>query len=338
MILKLLKCRDKQKYFILPIIFRVQILVMGVLKRVQKTKTQKGKRALEEREPKAVENTKTALFVRGTNCSDRVMKCMKGEIIIILYILVTCNTLSADLSSMKKPHAVSYNQKNEIRPFEDVTKLEFFCKKNDSSLFMLGNHNKKRPHNIILGRMFDYHLLDMFELGLESFSSLQDFKNSKVTSGSKSGLLFAGEQFADTSNEEFQRLKSLLIDFFRGPEVDNVRLAGIEHILQFTALEKKVLVRSYKIKLSKSSTKYPRVELEEIGPSLDLVVRRNQMASEDLFKTACKQVCSARNSITEMYIILLLGEERERGEEGEEQVGGRLREQDGTHSYSSSGD
>ena len=52
---------------------------MGVLKRVQRTKTQKGKRALEEREPKAVENTKTALFVRGTNCSDKVMKCMKGE-------------------------------------------------------------------------------------------------------------------------------------------------------------------------------------------------------------------------------------------------------------------
>ena len=51
---------------------------MGVLKRVQRTKTQKGKRALEEREPKAVENTKTALFVRGTNCSDKVMKCMKG--------------------------------------------------------------------------------------------------------------------------------------------------------------------------------------------------------------------------------------------------------------------
>jgi len=55
-------------------------------------------------------------------------------------------------------------------------------------------------------------------------------------------------------------------------------------------------VRSYKINLSKSSTKYPRVELEEIGPSLDLVVRRNQMASEDLFKTACKQVKNVRGA------------------------------------------
>ena len=197
---------------------------------------------------------------------------------------------------MKKPHSISYNQKNDIRPFEDVTKLEFFCKKNDSSLFMLGNHNKKRPHNIILGRMYDYHLLDMFELGLENFVALQEFKNSKVTAGSKSCLLFAGEPFADSSNEEFKRLKSLLIDFFRGPEVDNLRLAGIEHVLQFTAVERTVLVRSYKINLSKSSTKYPRVELEEIGPSLDLVLRRNQMASEDLFKTACKQVKNVRGA------------------------------------------
>jgi len=249
---------------------------MGVLKRVEKTKTQKGKRALEEREAKAIENTKTAIFVRGTNCSDLVMKCMK------------------DLSSLKKPFTINYNEKNDIRPFEDVTKMEFYCKKNDSSLFMLGNHNKKRPHNLILGRMFDYQLLDMVELGLENFKSLQEFKNSKIASGTKPCLTFAGEPFADTTKTEFQRLKSLLIDFFRGPEVENVRLAGIEHVLQFTAVENKVLLRSYRIDLHKSGTKYPRVELEEIGPSLDLVLRRTQLASEDLFKTACKQVKNVR--------------------------------------------
>ena len=38
---------------------------------------------------------------------------------------------------------------------------------------MLGNHNKKRPHNIIMGRMYDYQVLDMIELGLENFKSLQ---------------------------------------------------------------------------------------------------------------------------------------------------------------------
>ena len=68
-----------------------------------------------------------------------------------------------------------------------------------------GNHNKKRPHNIIMGRMYDYQLLDMVELGLENFKSLQEFKNSKIASGSKPCLMFAGEPFADTTKAEFQR-------------------------------------------------------------------------------------------------------------------------------------
>jgi len=249
---------------------------MGVVNRVVKPKNQRSKRALEEREPKAIENTKTAIFVRGSTCSEMVQKCMK------------------DLSLLKKPNSLSFNKKNDIRPFEDVTKLEFFCQKNDSSLFMFGNHNKKRPHNLIMGRMYDHHLLDMVELGVDAFTPLHEFKTSKVATGSKPCLVFSGEPFADPANEEFQRLKSLMIDFFRGPEVTNVRLAGIEHVLQFTAVEKKVLFRSYRILLKKSGTRIPRVELEEIGPSIDWTVRRNQFASEDLFKTACKQVKNVR--------------------------------------------
>lgn len=250
---------------------------MGVLNRVVKPKNQRSKRALEEREPKAIENTKTAIFVRGATCSDLVQKCMK------------------DIAVLKQPHSVTFNTKNEIRPFEDATKVEFFCQKNDSSLFMFGNHNKKRPNNLIIGRMYDYHMLDMVELGVESFTPLQDFKTAKVASGSKPCLMFAGESFADPANKEFQRLKNLLIDFFRGPEVTNVRLAGIEHVIQITSVENKVLFRSYRIILKKSGTRIPRVELEEIGPSIDWVMRRSQLASDDLFKTACKQVKNVRS-------------------------------------------
>jgi len=250
---------------------------MGVLKRVVKPKNKRAKRALEQREPKAIENTKTALFVRGVKCSDLTQNCMK------------------DLCALKKPHSIAFNQKNDIRPFEDATKLEFFCKKEDSSLFMFGNHNKKRPHNLVLGRMYDHQLLDMVELGIEAFTPLAEFKTSKVAAGSKPCLLFLGEPFSDPANSEFQRVKSLLMDFFRGPEVTNVRLAGIEHVLQFTALpERRVLLRSYKVVLQKSGSRLPRVELEEIGPRLDWVVRRTHLASQDLLREACKQVANLR--------------------------------------------
>ena len=258
---------------------------MGLMQRVIKPKNQKSKRALEAREPKAIENTKTVLFVRGSKASDTVVKVLK------------------DIQALKKPHVAPefYGRKNDILPFEDASKLEIFCKKNDSSLFLFGNHNKKRPHNLIIGRTFDGHLLDMVEMGIldtddpESFKLLSDFDTS-IDMGTKPCLLFSGVAFEQ--DETMKRVQNLLVDFFRGPVVTNIRLAGIQHALQFTAVEEeisgvkrfKILFRSYKINLKKSGTQLPRAELEEIGPRMNLVIRRTHLASSDLFKTACKQV------------------------------------------------
>lgn len=41
--------------------------------------------------------------------------------------------------------------------------------------------------------------------------------------------------------------------------------------------------------LKKSGCKIPRIELEEMGPSLDLVLRRTHLASDDLYKLSLKQ-------------------------------------------------
>uniref|UniRef100_A0A286X9M7 Ribosome production factor 2 homolog n=1 Tax=Cavia porcellus TaxID=10141 RepID=A0A286X9M7_CAVPO len=110
--------------------------------------------------------------------------------------------------------------------------------------------------------------------------------NSKCPEGTKPMLIFAGDDFDVT--EDYRRLKSLLIDFFRGPTVANVRLAGLEYVLHFTALQGKVYFRSYKLLLKKSGCRTPRIELEEMGPSLDLVLRRTHLASDDLYKLSMK--------------------------------------------------
>uniref|UniRef100_I3MKE7 Ribosome production factor 2 homolog n=1 Tax=Ictidomys tridecemlineatus TaxID=43179 RepID=I3MKE7_ICTTR len=104
----------------------------------------------------------------------------------------------------------------------------------------------------LLGRMYDYHVLDMIELGIEKFVSCP------------------------------------VHDFFRGPTVSNIRLAGLEYVLHFTALNGKIYFRSYKLLLKKSGCRTPRIELEEMGPSLDLVVRRTHLASDDLYKLSMK--------------------------------------------------
>lgn len=238
------------------------------MQRIVKPKNQRSKRFLERKESQIEENTKTAMFIRGSHTSDVV------------------NNVIREIYLMKKPNAVMFNKKNNIRPFEDFTSMEFFSNKNDASLFVFASHNKKRPHNVVMGHLFDYHLLDMFEFGVESFQSMNSFKNTKLTVGCKPCLIFSGELF--NSDHSHKRLKYFLINFFRGPLVKNIRLAGLEHVLSFTAIDGKILVRSYKTMLKKSGTKTPRVELEEMGPSMDLVMRRTQLASTDLYKRSLR--------------------------------------------------
>lgn len=74
--------------------------------------------------------------------------------------------------------SVKYTRKNDdVRPFEagGDTNLEHFSQKTDSSLFALGNHSKKRPHNIVLGRFFDHRLHDVLELGVDRYKGIKEF-------------------------------------------------------------------------------------------------------------------------------------------------------------------
>ncbi|KAK4316034.1 hypothetical protein Pmani_012779 [Petrolisthes manimaculis] len=242
---------------------------MPAIQRVIKPRTKRSKRALEKREPQFIENTKQCLFFHGLKTSEGIRECVK------------------DLHALKSQASLKLQQKNKILPFEDVLPVERLAVKNDSSLFCMATHSKKRPNNIVIGRMFDHHLLDMVELGVENYAPLSEFKNAKVAAGTKPCMVFCGTEFEDVT--EFKILKNLLIDFFRGVEAKEIRLQGFEHALQFTVFDGKVFLKSYRILLKKSGTRIPRVELEEIGPSMTLQMRRNRFASNDLRKRSLQQ-------------------------------------------------
>lgn len=225
------------------------------------------------REPKLVENTKQAVFLLGKPASQR------------------CKELFRDLVVMTKPHSKLLDRKKEIRPFEDVEPVEYHAQKMDASLFAIATHNKKRPHNMIIGRTFDHRVLEMVELGVDSLTLMSQMKaKGSPALGSKPCLSFTGDQFE--TNADLLQLKSILIDFFRGPVVDNIALNGIDHIIQFTAVDTKsgckVLMRHYNIVLKKSGTRVPLVELVEVGPQVDWVVRRTKKAAPDVMKEAMK--------------------------------------------------
>ena len=62
----------------------------------------------------------------------------------------------------------------------------------------------------------------------------------------------------------------------------------------------------FRILLKKSGSRMPRIELEEIGPSLDLVLRRTKLASEDLYRKAIKKPKQAKVIVVLQYIKVSL--------------------------------
>ncbi|KAI0355280.1 Brix-domain-containing protein [Trametes cingulata] len=262
--------------------------------RTVKPKNARSKRALQAREPKEVEDPRTAIFVKGTHTGEKVNGVMK------------------ELMALKRPHAISFSKKNTVRPFEDASSLEFWAQKNDASLFVLGQSTKKRPDGLTFVRMFDYRVLDMCEVGVDMFKSMAEFKTPKATPGHKPLLHFASELF--DSHPRFIQLKSMLMDFFNGEVIDSICLAGIEHVISIslgptppslnaatTTLQAssstaenpaslpKVHIRAYTIRLLASGTRIPRVELTPMGPFIDLTLRRHQDADPELLKQAMKR-------------------------------------------------
>eukprot|EP00899_Mesostigma_viride_P006842 jgi/Mesvir1/16159/Mv08428-RA.2 len=238
-----------------------------------KPKTAAGRRALKKREPKREETFKRLLLLHGTSTSQVVKNAL------------------TDMYHLTRPGglAVRFTRKNaDILPFEPGKELslEFLAEKSDCGLFLYGSHSKKRPHNLILGRMYDAHILDMVELELASFLPIQHFgaAGSHAQEGSKPCIVFQGEDFE--TKTEFRLLKSLLVDTLRGLVVKAVNLAGVDRVYVCSAVNGQVMLRHYVIRLKKSGTKIPRVELEEMGPRMDLRVRRTREAPPDLRKEA----------------------------------------------------
>jgi len=135
--------------------------------------------------------------------------------------------------------------------------------------------------------MFDFHVLDMVEFGIDSFKAMLDFPKAGggCTAESKPCLLFTGAEWEHTP--ELQSLRSLLIDFFHLQVVEAISPLGVEHVICFTVAGSKVYLRHYLCKLLKSAEGTgPHVVLEEMGPSMDLVVRRTHWAQADVMKAA----------------------------------------------------
>jgi ribosome production factor 2 len=216
-----------------------------------------------------IERVKHTLFLKGRNSSE------------------TINDVLRDMSLLSKPYNKNFSKKNEITPFEDCTPLEFLAPKNDCGLFVMGTHSKKRPNNLIIGRIYDDHLLDMYEFGVEEFQSMESFPGQTKSFGSKPLLIFLGSQWEFDAT--YQRVQNLLLDLFRGFKPEEIMLQGVDHVITCAVNEGTIYIRPYYVHYQRSGDEVPNLSLQPMGPFLDLSLRRHQPAADDLWKLACKR-------------------------------------------------
>eukprot|EP00045_Choanoeca_perplexa_P000652 m.15349 g.15349 ORF g.15349 m.15349 type:complete len:299 (-) comp10449_c0_seq1:70-966(-) len=236
----------------------------------KRAKTRRGRKALAERAPKIHENPKSILYMNGTKCPQVVQEIFK------------------ELNMLTKPRSRIFSRKRELRPMEDEAALESLSNKMDISLFAVGTTNKKRPNTITFARMYDHRLFDMAELSVKDYKPMHKFKGvEKPMAGAKPCLLFNGHCWEQET--DFCNLKSMFMDFFRGPVVEMVNLAGMDRVMSFTADEDRIVMTQYRILYKKSGSRLPLVELKECGPAIDFKLGRCRWASEELRKTAHRQ-------------------------------------------------
>lgn len=159
--------------------------------------------------------------------------------------------------------------------------------------------------------MFDDKLLDMLEFGVKDYKSLSSFqsKSSLVVAGSKPLMVFQGAAFE--GDERMKRAKSLLLDFFGGVKADQVVLKGLDTAIVCSTIDApkkdganvsgkdsspEVLIRRFRIVMTKSGSRLPRVELDELGPRFTLALDRVKEPDRERWKQAIKVPKAAKET------------------------------------------
>ncbi|KAA8497175.1 Ribosome production factor 2-like [Porphyridium purpureum] len=250
--------------------------------------TRKGKRVLQERAGKHKENAKKVLVLKGRSGSEVI------------------NNVLRELQLLKAPLCCRLQRKNDILPFESGKDglLESLARKYDCSLFAMGSHSKKRPHNLVLGRMFDFSVLDMVEFGVEQLKGIHAFGGAaKFAPGTKPMIVFNGDDYE--RSQLTAKIKNLLLDFLRGEEMEALDLTGLDRVIVCTLLPEEqqagldqpqspsavVAINQFRVELLKNpdAPKVPKSRLVDAGPSMILRARRSQFASDELYRSALRR-------------------------------------------------
>ena len=202
---------------------------------------------------------KISLILKGTKASPAISS-----------ILLT-------LHKFRSPNSILLSKRHEnLFPFEHTEVIEKFVSQKDASLFVIGSNSKKRPNNLIFGRLFDSEMLDLVEFNVSEYEEVST--KHAFPPGIHPLILFQGEIFETDSI--YSRVKSIFLDFFGGKALEKVDTRGLNKLFTITGAENnKIYFRCYHLP-----------EMEEVGAKFTLELKRSRIAPDDKFKTACTEV------------------------------------------------
>ncbi|ETO36334.1 hypothetical protein RFI_00731 [Reticulomyxa filosa] len=241
-------------------------------------KTGRGKRALAKKAPKTFESLKQQVVLRGTKTSPIINDTLHN--LVKKFFCVWKGVTRRKKNFLKKNLKIKQKTRKHGPKARNI-------------LFIFGNHSKKRPHNLVIGRCFNYQMLDMFEFGIDpkTFKPIKIHKENKKTKiiqklkdessidggdksfrvGSKPCLVFQGEAF--NNDDRLKKIRNLFMDFYRGDTLLKINLLTVDHVITFTAVSFKsdslkdahlehlgidedamcILIRHYHVELHQSS-------------------------------------------------------------------------------------
>lgn len=191
---------------------------------------------------------------------------------------------------MKKEHTTYYSRRHDTHPFESTETLEKYCRNTDSSLFLFGSNSKKRPNNIVVGRLYEYTILDMVEFGIEGEESELLCDLPDIPINCRPFLVFQGDRWE--TDETHVKLRNLLQDFFaENIQVEELEINSIKLVITFSAIGGKIYLRTYEVGITGEDILDDdgNIEVAEVAPKADLILRRSRFPDTDVWKQAVKQ-------------------------------------------------
>jgi ribosome production factor 2 len=87
------------------------------------------------------------------------------------------------------------------------------------------------------------------------------------------------------------RFKNYLIDFFKTSDYEEANINELKRVMVFTCVGDTVIhSKQFEVRdINVTNVDKSDLDLNEVGPRYTLTVRRNNIASDELYKDACKK-------------------------------------------------